>query len=306
MLSRLLVILLAVPILIYVILVGDVTFVIFNMVVIAIAMHEFYKILQKKSIIVYYKTGLILGLSLPIFIYFRKDISFMFKYLKIINTDQISFDMGGFIVFVTLLIAVLQVLKNKIKNSTSELIHTLFGIIYISFFISYMIMIREELPNGNIILLYTFISIWACDTFAYLVGILIGGKIIKKRLSEQISPKKSIEGFFGGILGVFLVGYYFEKMYINIINILNKFEFINIININMILISKNIIKLLILSIFIAIFSVLGDLFESKLKREFGVKDSGNILLGHGGFLDRFDSAIFVLPIVYYFIKYFII
>ena len=63
---------------------------------------------------------------------------------------------------------------------------------------------------------------------------------------------------------------------------------------------------IILSILIALFSVLGDLFESKLKREFGVKDSGTILLGHGGFLDRFDSAMFVMPIVYYFVKYVVI
>ena len=70
-------------------------------------------------------------------------------------------------------------------------------------------------------------------------------------------------------------------------------------------IAENIFKLLLLSVLIAIFSVIGDLFESKIKREFGVKDSGNILLGHGGFLDRFDSALFVLPVVYYFVKYII-
>ncbi|NYV28106.1 phosphatidate cytidylyltransferase [Streptobacillus felis] len=306
MLSRLLVIILAVPLLIYILLSGEVTFLIFNMVVILIALHEFYTILKNKGNIVYYKTGLLLGIFLPIFIYYREDISFFFRYLKLMNKDNITFDVGGFIVFSTLIIATMQILSSKIKNSTNELMLTLFGIIYIPLFSSYMISIREGLHNGRILLLYTFFSIWAADTFAYIVGMLIGGKIFKKRLSEKISPKKSIEGFFGGILGVFIISLFFEHIYNFLVNLLSYFKILTYVEkIDTIIISQNIVKLFILSILIAIFSVLGDLFESKFKREFGVKDSGTILMGHGGFLDRFDSALFVLPIVYYFVKYFI-
>ncbi|CAM3167413.1 phosphatidate cytidylyltransferase [Streptobacillus felis] len=306
MLSRLLVIILAVPLLIYILLSGEVTFLIFNMVVILIALHEFYTILKNKGNIVYYKTGLLLGIFLPIFIYYREDISFFFRYLKLMNKDNITFDVGGFIVFSTLIIATMQILSSKIKNSTNELMLTLFGIIYIPLFSSYMISIREGLHNGRILLLYTFFSIWAADTFAYIVGMLIGGKIFKKRLSEKISPKKSIEGFFGGILGVFIISLFFENIYNFLVNLLSYFKILTYVEkIDTIIISQNIVKLFILSILIAIFSVLGDLFESKFKREFGVKDSGTILMGHGGFLDRFDSALFVLPIVYYFVKYFI-
>ncbi|WP_067320112.1 phosphatidate cytidylyltransferase [Streptobacillus felis] len=306
MLSRLLVIILAVPLLIYILLSGEVTFLIFNMVVILIALHEFYTILKNKGNIVYYKTGLLLGIFLPIFIYYREDISFFFRYLKLMNKDNITFDVGGFIVFSTLIIATMQILSSKIKNSTNELMLTLFGIIYIPLFSSYMISIREGLHNGRILLLYTFFSIWAADTFAYIVGMLIGGKIFKKKLSEKISPKKSIEGFFGGILGVFIISLFFENIYNFLVNLLSYFKILTYVEkIDTIIISQNIVKLFILSILIAIFSVLGDLFESKFKREFGVKDSGTILMGHGGFLDRFDSALFVLPIVYYFVKYFI-
>ena len=285
MLSRLLVIILTVPILIYVFLSGDITFLIFNIIVIGISMYEFYTILRNKGKGVYYKTGIMLGVSLPILIYFKHDISILFRYLRIFNyKTEIAFDSGAFVIFSLMAIAILQILGSKIKNSTEELMYTLLGIIYIAFFLSYMMIIREEFHNGKIMLLYTFISIWACDTLAYIVGVLIGGKI---------SPKKSIEGFIGGILGVFISTY----SYIYIYRKLFKADLFEKITLN---------EAIILSILIALFSVLGDLFESKLKREFGVKDSGTILLGHGGFLDRFDSAMFVMPIVYYFVKYVVI
>ena len=294
MLSRLLVIILTVPILIYVFLSGDITFLIFNIIVIGISMYEFYTILRNKGKGVYYKTGIMLGVSLPILIYFKHDISILFRYLRIFNyKTEIAFDSGAFVIFSLMAIAILQILGSKIKNSTEELMYTLLGIIYISVFLSYMMIIREEFHNGKIMLLYTFISIWACDTLAYIVGVLIGGKIFKTRLSEKISPKKSIEGFIGGILGVFISTYSFIYIYRKLF----KADLFEKITLN---------EAIILSILIALFSVLGDLFESKLKREFGVKDSGTILLGHGGFLDRFDSAMFVMPIVYYFVKYVVI
>lgn len=294
MLSRLLVIILTVPILIYVFLSGDITFLIFNIIVIGISMYEFYTILRNKGKGVYYKTGIMLGISLPILIYFKHDISILFRYLRIFNyKTEIAFDSGAFVIFSLMAIAILQILGSKIKNSTEELMYTLLGIIYIAFFLSYMMIIREEFHNGKIMLLYTFISIWACDTLAYIVGVLIGGKIFKTRLSEKISPKKSIEGFIGGILGVFISTYSFIYIYRKLF----KADLFEKITLN---------EAIILSILIALFSVLGDLFESKLKREFGVKDSGTILLGHGGFLDRFDSAMFVMPIVYYFVKYVVI
>lgn len=294
MLSRLLVIILTVPILIYVFLSGDITFLIFNIIVIGISMYEFYTILRNKGKGVYYKTGIMLGVSLPILIYFKHDISILFRYLRIFNyKTEIAFDSGAFVILSLMAIAILQILGSKIKNSTEELMYTLLGIIYISFFLSYMMIIREEFHNGKIMLLYTFISIWACDTLAYIVGVLIGGKIFKTRLSEKISPKKSIEGFIGGILGVFISTYSFIYIYRKLF----RADLFEKITLN---------EAIILSILISLFSVLGDLFESKLKREFGVKDSGTILLGHGGFLDRFDSAMFVMPIVYYFVKYVVI
>ena len=132
------------------------------------------------------------------------------------------------------------------------------------------------LPHLGIFLL---INIWVNDSFAYFCGRLFG----KRRLAAKISPKKSVEGFVGGL--VFAIGasvaYYFM------------YDFLPIHH------------MIILSIIISIFGPVGDLFESVIKREFGVKDSSNLIPGHGGVLDRFDSFLFTIPFYFMYIKFFI-
>jgi phosphatidate cytidylyltransferase len=118
------------------------------------------------------------------------------------------------------------------------------------------------------------VIIWTNDTFAYLSGITLG----KNKLFERVSPKKTIEGFVGGVLfsiiaGILLAHYYVEE---------------------------TIFYWFIVALIISVFGTLGDLIESKFKRVAGVKDSGNIMPGHGGFLDRLDSIIFVSPFIYLF------
>lgn len=114
-------------------------------------------------------------------------------------------------------------------------------------------------------------SIWVNDTMAYLVGSLIG-----KTPLAAISPKKTWEGTIGGlILAVFVIGFGAHKIW-----------------------GFTILPLLLISTTAAVFGTLGDLFESKLKRMANVKDSGNIMPGHGGFLDRFDSLLFAAPAVW--------
>ena len=124
------------------------------------------------------------------------------------------------------------------------------------------------------VIISILVIIWMNDTFAYLVGISIG----KNKLFEKISPKKTIEGFVGGIFfsiitGVLLAAYYLYQ---------------------------SIIQWIIIALIISFFGTLGDLIESKFKRNAGVKDSGNIMPGHGGFLDRLDSIIFASPFIYLF------
>lgn len=132
-----------------------------------------------------------------------------------------------------------------------------------------------------VIILGMLLIIWTNDTFAYIVGKSIG----KHKLYEKISPKKTIEGFLGGILFSVLAGFLISNYYIN-----PKPTHL----------SKSILIWIITAVLISVFGTIGDLIESKFKRIAGVKDSGNVMPGHGGVLDRLDSVIFVAPIIFLF------
>jgi phosphatidate cytidylyltransferase len=127
------------------------------------------------------------------------------------------------------------------------------------------------------ILISIFILIWTNDTFAYLVGKSIG----KHKLFERISPKKTIEGFVGGVIFAIIASYFISKYYL-------------------MLPDKNIFIWFVIASIVGVFGTIGDLVESKFKRIAGIKDSGNIMPGHGGILDRLDSVIFVAPIIFLF------
>ncbi len=128
------------------------------------------------------------------------------------------------------------------------------------------------------LLLAVFVIIWASDTFAYLTGKYFG----KHKLAEKISPKKTIEGFVGGLVGSLIVGFAYYK-YIGIGVELSVGMFI------------------FLTVIIVIAGTLGDLLESRFKRLAGVKDSGTLIPGHGGVLDRLDSFILAVPFVFIFL-----
>lgn len=126
------------------------------------------------------------------------------------------------------------------------------------------------------ILLGTFILVWVNDSFAYLVGKNFG----KQKLFEKISPKKTVEGFLGGLFFSCIASYFISSLSD----------------------SLNFTNWLVLAIIIAVFGTLGDLIESKFKRQANVKDSGTIMPGHGGLLDRLDSIIFASPFIYLFLR----
>ncbi|KAB2823189.1 MAG: phosphatidate cytidylyltransferase [Bacteroidales bacterium] len=128
-----------------------------------------------------------------------------------------------------------------------------------------------------LILIAVFVTIWVNDTGAYLVGMTFG----KHRLFERISPKKSWEGFIGGAVAALGSGYLFSLFIPEI----------------------NLIQWLIFSEIVVIFGTFGDLLESLLKRTVNVKDSGDVIPGHGGLLDRFDSMLLAAPAVFIFLSF---
>jgi phosphatidate cytidylyltransferase len=129
---------------------------------------------------------------------------------------------------------------------------------------------------GAKLLLGAFVLVWVNDSFAYLVGKNFG----KQKLFEKISPKKTVEGFLGGIFFACIASYFIAY----ITNTLNSTYW------------------LLLGIVVAVFGTLGDLIESKFKRQANVKDSGSIMPGRGGILDRLDSIIFAAPFIYLFLR----
>jgi phosphatidate cytidylyltransferase len=121
--------------------------------------------------------------------------------------------------------------------------------------------------------------IWLADTGAYIFGVSFG----KHKLFERISPKKTWEGIFGGLL-VSVAGAFF----------LTKYFYIFPLEV-----------WVIIALIIVFFGTLGDLVESMFKRSLSIKDSGNILPGHGGILDRFDSLLFVIPVIFTYLYFFV-
>ena len=141
---------------------------------------------------------------------------------------------------------------------------------------------NEELmgtDNGWVLLIFAYILIWVNDIFAYLTGSAIG----RHKLCPRISPKKTIEGSVGGAVFTMLFAYFINRF------LLNVFFFDNLIS--------N-VEVLFLALGVVVFGTLGDLTESMMKRHAGVKDSGNIIPGHGGILDRFDATFMAMPFVF--------
>ncbi len=147
---------------------------------------------------------------------------------------------------------------------------SLLGVLYVALPFSLMAIVESYSGWGVKLLISFFIIIWASDTGAYLCGVLFG----KHKMFERISPKKTWEGFGGGLLFAILAATIFY--YTNFV----PFTWISWVGI---------------SVLIFVFGVLGDLVESMMKRSLGVKDSGVFLPGHGGLLDRFDSALIAAP-----------
>ena len=166
-----------------------------------------------------------------------------------------------------------QLIKFK-QDAISHISTILFGNLYISFpWLLLLLMQPEDAVEYQYAWpLSVFILVWASDTFAYIVGRLLG----KRPLFKELSPKKTIEGFIGGILFTAITGALLAQI----------FELYSIVH------------GCFLGLFVSVFGTMGDLAESAMKRKAGVKDSGRILPGHGGALDRFDAFLFATVAVY--------
>lgn len=158
----------------------------------------------------------------------------------------------------------------------ADLAINVLSLVYVALGFSHLLLLRA-LPQGLFLVLYGFIVIWLTDSGAYFVGMIMG----KRPFFQQISPKKTREGAWGGL----------------ILGTLGAIVFCQITQLYIQLEARSV--LLWLAPLFAIADQMGDLFESALKRQAGIKDSSRILPGHGGILDRFDSALWVMPLIYH-------
>lgn len=244
---------------------GEIPLLLFCAVVSVIGLCEFYKALNistQIAIIGYISTAMIYLDFLQKEIFETKPISSLL--IKII-----------IIFFIYMGLYVIKFPKYKF----TDIVWGFVSIVYIPVMISFFYATRE-LPNGIYFVWLIFITSWGSDTCAYCVGKLFG----KHKLTPVLSPKKSIEGFIGGIIGSMLLCHAIYGI-----------VFDSKLNIT----PQSLLVLILFTGLCSVISVIGDLTASAIKRENNIKDYGNIIPGHGGVMDRFDSVIFTAPIVYY-------
>ncbi|ABP67932.1 phosphatidate cytidylyltransferase [Caldicellulosiruptor saccharolyticus DSM 8903] len=187
----------------------------------------------------------------------------------------VDFSKKTFILFITLfLFAFIESFKNEV--AAKSIVYSIFSFIYVLLPIFFLVSLYD-FENGKKLIWLPYLVCWATDTFAYFIGITFG----KRRVWSSISPKKSLEGFIGGMIGGIIAVWF----YLSIL-CYAKFDF------------KVFITGLIAGGGLSVIAHTGDLFASMLKREQNKKDFGYILPGHGGILDRFDSLIMVAPVIY--------
>ena len=270
--KRILTAVIGIPVAIYLINTGGFMFVTAISILAVIAWDEYKRMMAAKGICVWSSIGFI-GVLLSLGCAW-------------VGNSQESVMVIFSIVFLTLMRTVVSQAEFKVTDAA----FTVLGTLYISIPFSHLILLRfteqydyihtalGTLSTGAAYLWLAFVGTWASDTFAYFVGSCVG----KRKLCPSISPGKTFEGAAGGlagsIIGVAALGALF---------------------------GLPLYHTLFLGILVGIVAPFGDLVESALKRFTGVKDSGNILPGHGGVLDRFDAVMFSAPVVYYYIKAFI-
>ncbi len=230
-----------------------------------IALTEFKKLIQLKSNIPYIIFALLY---------------FVFGYWQLMVNSKTGLNEATQILMVLTIFVELFLIKDLFSEKKIPLFGSKRFIIttfYLSGGFVFLVLIANfYTPYNAQVLLGSFILVWINDSFAYLVGKNFG----KQKLFEKISPKKTVEGFLGGLFFSCVSSYFIAK-YSTVLSFTNW---------------------LILAIIISVIGTLGDLIESKFKRQANVKDSGTIMPGHGGLLDRLDSIIFASPFIYLFLR----
>lgn len=260
MLKRIISSVIAFPIIVLIIWFGGLPFKLLMILISLTGMFELYKAMNKKNNAINF-------------------ISYIFIVVYYLFIDNLDTDTMLIIFFLYILSNLIFFVMNHAKISPVECAVNVFGFFYVGFLMSAIYLTRIH-PYGQFLVWLIFVGAWGSDTFAYFTGVAIG----KHKLAPVLSPKKTVEGAVGGVLGSMLLGFIYALVLSRYTNISHEI---------------NVIFLFVaISGFSAGFSILGDLSASAIKRYTKIKDYGSIIPGHGGIMDRFDSILFTAPIVY--------
>ncbi len=161
------------------------------------------------------------------------------------------------------------------RGALEECALVLFGVAYVGWMLSHLVLLRA-FECGVALIFFVFLVTWASDTGGYYIGSRYG----TRKLAPTVSPKKTVEGAIGGLVGSVAVALICKAWFMPWLTVQD---------------------CLIIGLLLGVIGQAGDLFESRLKRHAGVKDSGSLLPGHGGLLDRVDSLIFTAPVLFYYV-----
>lgn len=249
-------------------------------VIALVGMHEFYNAVESAG----YKPIRIVGYvsCLPIFfIGLNGSIGRIDTYIDLFKSIN-YFSFGLFVIIIILFS--ISIFKHDIYN-LNDIALTVFGIFYVAFLFSFLVLARN-LKHGSYFIWLVFIG-WATDIFAYFAGRSFG----KNKILPSVSPNKTVEGAIGGVVGC-VIATLLYGLFLNQRNLIEP--------------NIPIFHYVIIGILNGTLSQLGDWSASSIKRYVKIKDYGKIMPGHGGVLDRFDSILFVAPVVYFYISFIIL
>ena len=268
--SRLLTASVGVPITVVCSLVGGIPFLLAMNLVIGVGLFEFYRMMEAKGIRPYKIVGVAAGLGVSWYVYFLGGV---FSSL--------------FITLVLITIMTMELCRRDGELAVFHISTTILGVFYVAWLGSHIILLRqlgEDIIGADFVgffVIFAFSLAWGTDTGAYFVGNAIG----KRKLLPRVSPSKSVEGALGGIVVAIVVALVARATIVPLLTVLDA---------------------LLLGVTAPIMAILGDLVESLMKRDVRIKDTSHALPGHGGMLDRFDSVLFVAPLVYYYLRFLVV
>lgn len=272
--SRVITSILFIPVLILLAWVGGIPYLLFTLTAIALMLGEFYSMMEHKGLSPHWKSGFLAALLLPLGLYSR---------LRGGHIEE--WHVGGLLTFLLFAVFLAELRRGTNREAAVNTASTVLGVLYVGWLGSHLVGLRE-LPAvlgrpaawGASFALLPFFLAWSCDTAAYGVGRAFG----RRALAPTLSPKKSVEGALGGLAASLAAG------------LIAHFWFAHYLTIG---------DALALGTLVGFFAQVGDLVESLFKRDAATKDSSELIPGHGGALDRFDSLLFAAPIVYYYLVF---